>query len=111
MDVWKRWQPVGRRESTQRTSKGKVIPVFNPAPMCGGIQGSGIQRQAVLISKLEVGWGGGGDDEIQALAALLRYPPNRRLEGPQIWAGNRTDKTSLLPMPGIEPRFFGRIEN
>ena len=52
-----------------------------------------MQRQAVLISKLE-GWGG-GYDQIQALAALLRYPVNRRLDGPQSWAGDRTGKTSL----------------
>lgn len=55
MDVWKRWQPDGRKEGTQRTSKGKVIPVFNPAPRCGGIQGSGVQRHAVLVTKLEGG--------------------------------------------------------
>jgi len=65
------------------------------------MQGSGIYRQAGLISKLE--GGGGGDDAIQALAALLRYPLNRRLDGspelgleivqtkqPLANAGNRT---------------------
>jgi len=67
------------------------------------MQGSGIHRQAGLISKLE--GGGGGDDTIQALAALLRYPLNRRLDGSQSWAGDRTDETTSCQCQESNPDF------
>jgi hypothetical protein len=60
MDVWKRWQPVGRGEGTQWTSKGEVIHVLNQAPSVEAYRGVEYSVMQNLISKLEGEEGGGG---------------------------------------------------
>jgi hypothetical protein len=46
--------------------------------------------------------------QLQALPALPQDPLHMRLDESQSQSGSTREKTNLLSLPGIEPRFFGR---
>jgi hypothetical protein len=90
-------------------SKGKVILVMdlsNWAPSCEGVW---ICRYTILDFGASCRWAGSFTPQPPCLRENTHlYPLDRRLYGLQRQSGHFRVETSILPLPGIEPRLSSR---